>query len=113
MLALALAVAYLAYQTFDSHSWPEVSGKVIGSYVDEDHVHDHDTGFHGHTYRAVVKYLYLVKSVSYEGEDTVKTFDTYSGAERYLNEQYWKNQHIRVLYNPNIPSLSTLRRAAI
>lgn len=113
LLALSLVVALLCYKTFDSHDWPDVSGQVLEGQVIEDPVDDHDTGYHAQLYRVSIKYLYIVNDVSYTGEDTVRTFDERLKAEQYLKEQYWKNQNVRVLFNPYIPNLSTLRRAAL
>jgi len=113
LLLLSLAIAVACYKLFDSQNWPDALGKVVETRIYRDSVDDHDTGYRGHHYGVVVKYLYLVGQTSYIAEDTVKTFDNELKADEYLKSQYWKGQKVRVLFNPAFPSISTLRRAPI
>lgn len=110
LLALLGGVIWFIYQRFDNHDWPETQGRVVETWISESYHTDRHN--HRHTeYSFAYKYLYLVDKASYQGNGTSPlSYDTRRQAEEILAREFYKGQHIRVIYNPKNPAESNLYR---
>jgi hypothetical protein len=110
---------YQIFTAFSSHNWPEVTGKVTAVEITDSNAalsYGRSYGYSTYNrreYTPVVRYVYLVDHVSHEGQANLNTFRSRSDAEAYAYSAYRKGMHLQVLYNPQHPNFSSLRRSAI
>lgn len=115
ILGLLIFGGCQVYSLFDSKNWPEVTGKVTGiELLESNYMSGGRYSYRrNHVYTPVVKYLYLVDHVSYEGSSQLTSFGSRSDALDHAYSYYPKGCHLRVLYHPNHPNFSSLHRSQI
>ncbi len=113
LVALLVFGAYKVFCAFDTHNWPEVTGKVTGVNIQESYSMMRRRYGSRYTYTPVVNYVYLVDHVSHEGQVNLQSFSSRTDAINYAGNMYSKGMHIQVLYNPQHPNFSSLTRSVI
>lgn len=118
LVGLLIFGGYKLFTAFSSHNWPEVTGKVTAVEITDSQAlvtigRPRYSTYNRREYTPVVRYVYLVDHVSHEGQANLNTFRTRSEAEAYAYNAYRKGMHLQVLYNPQHPNFSSLRRSAI
>ena len=102
--------------SFDTHNWPEVTGKVTGYEIWENEYLNPRAGYNNvrkHEYIPVVKYVYLIDHVTYEGKSSLQGFETRNDAVGHAASWYRKGTKVQVLYNPENPKATSLTRTRI
>lgn len=111
LLGLLAALVWWIYVRFDNHNWPETNGRIVESWIEEHQDTDNDNQSYDTHYTICYKFIYLVNKQSHEGQGgSPYTYETNLEAQRVQKEQFYKGNHIRVLYNPNNPAESNLYR---
>lgn len=111
LLALVGVILWFVYQRFDNHDWPETTGRIVDTWIDE-HL---DTDKHNHVYdrhyTVGYEYVYLVDKVSHMGRgNSPFSYNNKRDAEKAQQSEFYKGNHIRVIYNPKNPNESNLYR---
>ncbi len=89
---------YGFYKTTQCGNWPATSGQVVQSEMRRS----------GRTYRSVVEYEYRVGSKKYSSRNVC--FAGMSFFAHSTTDKYQRNQHVKVFYNPDLPSEAVLER---
>ncbi len=111
LVGILAAAVWCVYARFDNHNWPETKGRIVENWIDEHHDTDSDNHINRTYWSVGYKFVYLVDKQSHEGEGgSPFTYDTIREAERAQNQEFYKGNHIRVIYNPNNPAESNLYR---
>ncbi len=110
VLALIIFAGFQGLKMVDSKDWPEVTGKVTGIEVIESSDSTSRRYRRSRTYTPVIKYLYLVNHISYEGSSNLESSYSRDNALERATRSYPKGSHLQVLYNPEHPGFSTLHR---
>ncbi len=117
LVGLVIFGGYKILSSFDTHDWPEVTGKVTSVEIwENDYVSPRGSRYNyvrKHEYVPVVNYVYLINHVSYEGKSSLQGFDSRHDAVGHGASWYRKGSPIQVLYNPQNPKLSSLTRTKI
>lgn len=109
--ATLIFMGFKIFKYFDNHDWPSVTGRITETGILR---FTSRRGGTGTSYQAHVKYIFLVNHVSYVRDETVGgTFYDETAAQTFLQKQYWKGQHLRVMYRAENPQDSSLNHSLL
>lgn len=111
LLALLGIGVWFIYQRFDNHNWPETTGRIVENWIDEHEERDEHNHVYNTYYTVGYDYVYLVEKVSYQGTgNSIMSYYRKHDAEKAQKSDFYKGNHIRVIYNPKHPNESNLYR---
>ncbi|CAN5554992.1 hypothetical protein BH10CYA1_BH10CYA1_25460 [soil metagenome] len=108
VISIVVVTIWGVIKYFNKQNWTSLNGKVVETNVCQ--FTSRGRGGTGTTFRVKVKYIYVLNHLSYIKEELIGSHFRDQDAAASLQKQYWKGQHLRVLYNPEDPNQSSLNR---